>query len=42
MNKNIEIYNYDAKGNKINPKFMIIKEKLIYELVKKYIKEQTA
>lgn len=41
MDKNIEICNYDSKGNKIDPKLIKIKEKLIYELVKKYIKEQT-
>ncbi len=40
MNKNIEIYNYDSKGNKIDPNLMVIKIKVIYDLVKKYIKEQ--
>ena len=35
---NIEVRNYDSKGNKINPKLIVIKEKIIYELIKKYIK----
>lgn len=35
---NIEVYNYDKNGNKIDPLKIIIKEKVIYELVKKYIK----
>lgn len=41
MNKNIEIYNYDSKGNKIDPNLMVIKIKVVYDLVKKYIKEQS-
>lgn len=39
MNKNIEIYNYDSKGNIVDPNLMIIKIKIIYNIVKKYIKE---
>ena len=42
MNKNIEIYNYDSNGNKVDPSLMVINIKVIYEIVKKYIKEQTS
>ena len=42
MNKNIEIYNYDSNGNKVDPSLMVINIKFIYEIVKKYIKEQTS
>lgn len=37
-NMNVEVYNYDKNGNKIDPLKIILKEKIIYELVKKYIK----
>ncbi len=36
MIENIEIFNFDAKGNNINPKKFIIKDKTIYEIIKKY------
>lgn len=38
MNKNIKIFNIDAKGNKIEPQKIIIKDKVIYGIIKKYIK----
>ena len=34
MNKNIEIYNYDSNGNKVDPSLMVINIKVIYEIVK--------
>ena len=34
----IQVYNYNSNGHKINPKLIVLKEKLIYELIKKYIK----
>lgn len=37
-NMNIEVYNYDKNGNKIDPLKMLLKEKVIYETIKKYIK----
>lgn len=37
-NMNVEVYNYDKNGNKIDPLKIILKKKIIYELVKKYIK----
>lgn len=38
MSENIEVFNFDAKGNKIDPKELIVKDKTIYEIIKKYIK----
>lgn len=38
MSEKIEIFNLDTKGNKINPKNLILKDKIIYEIIKKYIK----
>ena len=38
MSEKIEIFNFDSKGNKINPKNLIIKDKTIYEFIKKYVK----
>lgn len=38
MSEEIEILNYDSKGNKINPKSLIIKDKIIYEIIKKYMR----
>lgn len=38
MTENIEIFNFDAKGNKIDPKELKVKDKVIYEIIKKYIK----
>ncbi len=35
---NIQVFNYDSNGVQINPKLIVLKEKLIYELIKKYIK----
>lgn len=34
----IEVFNFDLRGNKIDPKDLIIKDKIIYEIIKKYIK----
>ena len=31
MNKNIEIYNYDSNGNKVDPSLMVINIKVIYD-----------
>ena len=38
MTENIEIFNFDAKGNKIDPNELKVKDKVIYEIIKKYIK----
>lgn len=37
MSENIEIFNFDAKGNKIDPKELKVKDKVIYEIIKKYV-----
>ncbi len=41
MNKAIKIMNYDFKGNQIDPKQLTIRDKMIYELIRKYIKKET-
>ncbi len=41
MDEKIEVINYDDQGNIINPKQLIIKEKVIYELIKKYIEGES-
>ncbi len=38
MSENIEVFNFGAKGNKIDPKELIVKDKTVYEIIKKYIK----
>lgn len=40
MDKSIEVYNYDSKGNPIDPNLIVIRIKIIYDLIKKYIKEE--
>lgn len=39
MSENIKVFNYNSKGKLIDPKKIIINEKIIYEIIKKYIKE---
>ena len=38
MNKNIKVFDYDLEGNKVNLKDFKVKDKVIYEIIKKYIK----
>jgi len=39
LNKNVKVINYYLKGNIVNPSDLVIKEKIVYELIKKHIKE---
>ncbi len=38
MNEDIKVFNYNSKKQKINPKDLVITDKFIYEIIKKYIK----
>lgn len=38
MSDEIEVFNFDANGKKIDSKDLIIRDKIIYEIIKKYIK----
>ena len=37
--QSVRVENYDKDGNKIEPKEIILKDPLIYSLLKKYLKE---
>lgn len=34
----IEVFNFDANGNRVDSKDLTIKDKIVYEIIKKYIK----
>lgn len=38
MSEKLEVFNFNSKGNKINPKNIIIRDKTIYEIIKRYVK----